>query len=93
MTRAAILRSLSLIVCELGRCQIARLRDGVAHGEDEPIGGGVEDKADLVGERRAAAGAVGGELGLVQLDQVLGLSACAIETVVDPLGRADIAGW
>ena len=39
---------------ELGRGQIARLRDSVAHGEDEPIGGGVEDEADLVGERRAA---------------------------------------
>jgi hypothetical protein len=49
----------------------------------------VENEADLVGERRAAAGAVGGELGLVQLDQVLGLSAGTIETVVYPLGRAD----
>src|SRR5450432_168173 len=75
--------------CELGRGQITRLRDGVAHSEDEPIGGGVENEADLVGERRAAAGAVGGELGLVQFDQVLGLSAGAIETVVNPLGRAD----
>jgi hypothetical protein len=27
--------------------------------------GGVENEADLVGERRATAGAVGGELGLV----------------------------
>ena len=36
---------------ELGRGQIARLWDGVAHGKDEPIGGGVEDEADLVGER------------------------------------------
>src|SRR6201989_1980011 len=64
---------------ELGGGQIARLRDGVAHGKDEPIGGGVENEADLVGERRATAGAVGGELGLVQLDQVLGLSAGTIE--------------
>jgi hypothetical protein len=40
--------------CELGRGQITRLRDGVAHSEDEPIGGGVENEADLVGERRAA---------------------------------------
>jgi hypothetical protein len=39
----------------------------------------VEDEADLVGERRAATGAIGGELGLVQLDQVLSLSACAVE--------------
>src|ERR1700757_4548792 len=70
---------------ELGRCQIARLWDGIAHGEDEPIGGGVEDEADLVGERRAATGAIGGELGLVQLDQVLGLSASAIEVIIDSL--------
>src|SRR5437588_3087239 len=74
---------------ELGRCQIARLWDGVTNGEDEPIGGGVEDEANLVGERRAATGAVGGKLGLVQLDQVLGLAARAIEAVVDPLGGAD----
>ena len=32
---------------ELGRGQIARLRDGVAHGGDKPIGGSVEDEADL----------------------------------------------
>ncbi|MGY4317611.1 hypothetical protein ACVWW1_006938 [Bradyrhizobium sp. JR3.5] len=50
----------------------------------------MEDEADLVGERRAATGAIGGELGLVQLDQVLGLSASAIEAVIDPLSRADI---
>lgn len=52
---------------ELSRCQITNFRNGVAYGEDEPIGCGVEDEADLIGERRAAAGAVGGELGLVQL--------------------------
>jgi hypothetical protein len=34
------------------RCgQIARLGNEVAHGEDEPIGGGVEDEPDLVGKR------------------------------------------
>lgn len=43
---------------ELGRCQIARLWDGVMNGEDEPIGGGVGDEANLIGERRAATGAV-----------------------------------
>src|SRR5437764_13693226 len=48
---------------ELGRCQIARLWDGVTNGEDGPIGGGVEDAADLVCERRAAAGWVGRQLG------------------------------
>src|SRR6476469_4683512 len=35
-------------------------------------------------------GAIGGELRLMQLDQILGLAARAIQAVVDPLGRADI---
>src|SRR3974377_1843494 len=34
---------------EFGRCQITRLRDGVAHGQNEPIGGGVEDGGGLGG--------------------------------------------
>jgi hypothetical protein len=42
----------------------------------------VQDEAHLIGERRAAAGAVGGELTLVHLDQVLGLAARTIEGVV-----------
>jgi hypothetical protein len=44
------------------------LGDGVAHGEDQPIGGGVKDEPHLVGSCGPAAGSVGGELGLVQLD-------------------------
>src|SRR5215467_1920899 len=47
----------------------------------------MQDEAHLIGERRAAAGAVGGELTLVHLDQVLGLAARTIEGVVDVLGR------
>jgi len=35
--------------------------------------GGVQNAADLVGERGAARGAVGGELGLVQRDEVFRL--------------------
>lgn len=50
----------------------------------------MENEADLVGERRTTAGAVGGELRLMQLDQTLGLAARAIQAVVDPLGRTDI---
>jgi hypothetical protein len=56
----------------------------------QPISGGVENEADLIGERRTATGAVGGELRLMLLDQILGLAARAIQAVVDPLGRADI---
>src|ERR1700732_4970827 len=50
----------------------------------------MEHETDLVGERRRATGASGGELRLMQLDQILGLAARAIQAVVDPLGRADI---
>ena len=52
--------------------------------------GVVENEADLIGARRTEAGAIGGELRLVQLDQILSLAARAIQAVVDPLGRADI---
>src|SRR6187401_3389383 len=55
-----------------------------------PISGGVENEADLIGERRTAAGAIGGELCLMRLDQIIGLAARAIQAVVDPLGRTDI---
>src|SRR5580700_6934321 len=75
---------------ELGGGQFPGFGNGVAHREHQPIGGGVEHEANLVGERRTAAGAVRGELRLVQLDQVLGLAARAIEAVIDPLGRADV---
>src|SRR6476619_8590779 len=64
--------------------------NGVAHGQHQPIGGGVENESDLIGERRTATGAIGGKLRLMQLDQVFGLAARAIQAVVDPLGRADI---
>ena len=47
-------------------------------------------KADLVGERGTATGAVGSELRLVQLDQIFGLAARAIQAVVDPFRRADV---
>ena len=73
---------------ELGLGQRVGLGDGGAYGEDQPISGGVQDEPHLIGERRAAAGAVGGELGLVQLDQVLGLAARAVETGIEPLGGA-----
>ena len=35
---------------ELGLGQIADRRDGVADGEQEPVGGGVKDEPDLVGD-------------------------------------------
>ena len=53
-------------------------RHRVAKREHQPVGGGVEDQPELVGKRALAGGAVGGELDLVLLDQVLGL---AVRTV------------
>ena len=73
---------------ELGPRQVARSGNGVADSEHQPIGAGVQDEAHLIGDRRAARRAIGGELRLVQLDQVLGLTARAIEAVVKPFGRA-----
>src|SRR5471030_2915781 len=75
---------------ELGSGQFPGFGNGVAHGKHQPISGGMENEADLVGKRRTAAGAIGGELRLVQLDQIFGLAARAIQAVVDPFGRADI---
>jgi hypothetical protein len=56
----------------------------LADGEHQPIGGGMEN---LIGQRRAVAGAVGGELALVHLDQVLGLAASAVDYLVDALAE------
>ena len=52
---------------------------GIAQGEHQPVGRGVQDEAELVGERALAGGPVGGELALVQLDEVLGLAAGAVD--------------
>ena len=45
--------------------------NGITDGEQEPIGGGVQDEPHLVGERAAAAGAVGSELRLGSPDPVM----------------------
>ena len=47
---------------ELGPGEVADFRDGVADREHQPVGGRVQHEAHLVGERRAAGGAVGSEL-------------------------------
>src|SRR5512134_2443764 len=76
---------------ELGDRQRVRFWDGVAQAEDQPVGSGMQEQAHLVCQRRAAAGAVRGELALVQLDQILRLAAGAVETFVDVFGRAGFA--
>ena len=68
---------------ELRLGQIADRRDGVADGEQEPVGSRVKDEPDLVGDRLSARCAVRGEMGLVRLNQVLGLAAGAVEGLVD----------
>ena len=75
---------------ELGLGQVALFRNGVADGEHEPIGNGVQNEADLVGERRAARRAIGGKLSLVQLDEIFRLPARAIESFIEPFGRAAV---
>jgi hypothetical protein len=75
---------------ELGCGQFPGFGNRVAHRQLQPISGGVENEADLIGGRRTAAGAIGGELRLMQLDQIFGLASRAIQAVVGPLGLADI---
>ena len=50
----------------------------------------MQDQPHLVGERAAAAGAVGGELRLVQFDQVLGLASGTVERLVKILCRSGL---
>jgi hypothetical protein len=73
---------------EFGARQRVRLGDGVAHGQHEPVSRGMQHEAHLIGECGAATGAIGSKLALVQLDQVLGLPACTVERVVEPLGAS-----
>ena len=73
---------------ELRLRQIAGLWNGVAHCQHQPVGGCVQHEAHLIGDGGMAGRAIQRQLRLVQFDQVLGLSARAIQTIVDPLGRA-----
>lgn len=50
----------------------------------------MQNEADLVGERRAARRAIGGKLSFVQLDEIFGLPARAIESFIEPFGRAAV---
>ena len=71
---------------ELGLAPERGPRRQPAQGQHQPVGGGVQHQADLIGQGGAATGAVGSELALVQLDQVLGLAARAIQRVIQPFG-------
>lgn len=56
----------------------------------QPICGGVEDEAHLVGIGGSARGAIALQLGLVELDEVFGLATSTIERVVDVLGATKL---
>jgi len=59
---------------ELGGFPARALGCGGAQGVQQPVGGGMENEPELIGAGAAARGPVRGELGLVQLDEVLGLA-------------------
>ena len=71
---------------ELGPGERHPAGHGIAEGEHQPVGRGVQDEAELVGERALAGGAVRRELALVQLDEVLGLAAGAVDIFVEMAG-------
>ena len=82
---------------ELGPGERPPSRHGIAQGEHQPVGRGVQDEAELVGDRALAGGPVGGELALVQLDEVLGLAAGAVDIFIEMAGVSaergdDVAG-
>ena len=58
----------------------------------KPIGGGVDQQAELIGRRAGAGGAIGGEVQLVRLDQVFCLAARAVDVLVQPARRAGEVG-
>src|SRR5207249_11897529 len=61
--------------------------DRGAQVEQQPVGAGVKDEPHLVGQRRSATGSIGCKLRLVLLDQVLGLSAGAVDGLINMLDR------
>ena len=96
-TRAPILSRLCLRVANSAQASGILRGHGIAQGEHQPVGRGVQDEAELVGERALAGGPVGGELALVQLDEVLGLAAGAVDIFIEMAGVSaergdDVAG-
>ena len=62
-------------------------RHGGAQRPHQPVGAGMQEQPHLIGGRAAAGRAVGGEVGLERLDVVLGLSAGAVDVLVDGAAR------
>ena len=77
---------------ELGVAPERGLGRQAAQRVQQPVGGGVDQQAELVGRGAGAGGPVGGEVQLVRLDQVLGLAALAVDALVEPARRAGEVG-
>ena len=77
---------------ELGKTPTGALWRSGPQAMHQPIGGRVEDEAELVGLGVVAGGAIRGEMGLVGLDQILHLPAHAIDVLVESLGLAPKIG-
>ncbi len=70
---------------ELSLDQRACLGNGRSHRMHQPECSGVQHKANLIGRCAVTGGAVRGELGLVQFDQILHQPALAIDALVKVL--------
>ena len=63
---------------ELGLLERRAVRDGLAHGPEQPVGGGVQDQPHLVGAGAGTRCSIALELGFMKLDQVLGLPSGSV---------------
>src|ERR1700751_6387997 len=89
---ATLIRQRRIVSNWASRQPFDKLRRGprrdAAQGQHQPVGGGMDQEAELVGGGLGARGAAGSEMQLVRLDQVFGLSACTIDLLVERLGQA-----
>ena len=77
---------------ELGIAPERQLRRQATQRQHQPVGGGVDHQAELVGGRLGAGRAIRREVQLVGFDQVLGLSARAVDLLIEMLGGAGEIG-
>ncbi len=75
---------------ELGTEQRRPLWQSLAQGQHQPVGGSVQDQAELIGARIPAGRAIGGELRLVELDEILRFAAGAVDGIAR---KAASARW
>src|SRR5215467_11452929 len=67
---------------KLGLGERVELRNCTAHRVHQPERSRVQYEADLIGRRAMAGCAVGGKLGLVQLDEVFHLATLAVHILI-----------